>query len=477
MKNRLYIIAVLLAGLFTFSSCADWFDISPKTDVKAEDLFETENGFMSSLAGIYVLMTAESVYGSDMTFGLLDQLVQMYDMIPTGAVSRDGLYDYTQNSSGYRTKGRLEAAWLDTYNIIANCNNLLSWLDKKGEDVIASDSIRSMIRGEALAIRAYAHFDILRGWGPINYSGNPSIRDTKCIPYRIVADKSKQPLLPASKVVDNIIADLDNAKKCLSNEKELQLGTATDGSRRFRFNYHAINALMARVYNYAGNKEQAKFHALAVIDSCGLKLQTGNDQDPILYSETICGVHIHQMDIIFPSYFDAGDKIENKYHLTIDTRRDLFELTGSESQDMRAKSTALIMSEDGQKFVSRKYIKNDFEIVPLIRLPEMYYIACETSEGEESANYINLVRNKRGISSTNNVSCDTYEQRIDALDAEYRKEFYAEGQYFYFLKSHGIIGELPYNKEVYLQEEHFIFPLPDAEREYGWTSDNEEENQ
>ena len=284
-------------------------------------------------------------------------------------------------------------------------------------------------------------------------------------------------MLPASKVVDNIIADLDNAKKCLSNEKELQLGTATDGSRRFRFNYHAINALMARVYNYAGNKEQAKFHALAVIDSCGLKLQTGNDQDPILYSETICGVHIHQMDIILPSYFDAGDKIENKYHLTIDTRRDLFELTGSESQDMRAKSTALIMSEDGQKFVSRKYIKNDFEIVPLIRLPEMYYIACETSEGEESANYINLVRNKRGISSTNNVSCDTYEQRIDALDAEYRKEFYAEGQYFYFLKSHGIIGELPYNKEVSLQEEHFIFPLPDAEREYGWTSDNEEENQ
>ena len=61
MKNRLYIITTILAGAFALTSCADWFDISPKTDVKADDLYETENGFISSLAGIYVLMTDEGV--------------------------------------------------------------------------------------------------------------------------------------------------------------------------------------------------------------------------------------------------------------------------------------------------------------------------------------------------------------------------------------------------------------------------------
>ena len=475
MKNRLYIITTILAGAFALTSCADWFDISPKTDVKADDLYETENGFVSSLAGIYVLMTDEGVYGSNMSFGLLDQLVQMYDLIPDGATTREGLYNYIQSSSGYNTKGKLQTMWLNSYNIIANANNLLKWLDKKGDMVILDDNTRNMLRGEALALRAYLHFDLLRGWGPMNYAGNPDVRTTKCMPYRTVTDESKQPLLPANKIVENIIADLDSAKECLSYEKKIQLAAIGDESkRRFRMNYHAVNALMARVYNYAGESELAKFHAKAVIDSCGLRLQTGNDEDPVLFSETISGVNIYQMLDFFSDYFDNGEKITQKYYLTLETKNLLFETSGSESQDMRAKSTAFLKSDDGQKFVTRKYIKNDNEIIPLIRLPEMYYIMAEASEGEEAAYYINTVRNKRGISSTANVVCNTPEQKRNALSNEYRKEVYAEGQYFYFLKSHGITGTLPYNEKISLQEEQFVFPLPDGEKEYGWVEENDE---
>ena len=54
MKNRLYIISTILAGALTFSSCTDWLDVSPKTNIPAEELFETENGYMSALAGIYI---------------------------------------------------------------------------------------------------------------------------------------------------------------------------------------------------------------------------------------------------------------------------------------------------------------------------------------------------------------------------------------------------------------------------------------
>lgn len=480
MKNRLNIITTILAGVFTLTSCSDWFDISPKTDVKAEDLYDTENGFISSLAGAYILMTDEGVYGSNMSFGLLDQLAQMYDLIPDGATTRDGLYNYAQSSTGYNTKGKMETMWLKSYNIIANANNLLRWLDIKGDLIISNENTRNMLRGEALAIRAYMHFDLLRGWGPANYQSNPEVRETKCIPYRTVTDDSKQPRLAASKIVENIIADLDSAKKFLSYEKKIQLAKYGDeGNRRFRLNYHAVNALMARVYNYAGNKEKAKFHAQAVIDSCGLHLQTGNDEDPVLFSETISGVNVYQMLDFFSDYFDNGDKIDSKYHLTLDRMKLIFETSGTESQDMRAKSTAFLRSDDGKKLVSRKYIKNDHEIIPLIRLPEMYYIIAESSEGDEAASYINYVRNKRGLSSTLNVNCNTEEDKINALSTEYRKEFYAEGQYFYFLKNHGFTGSLPYSQDgdIVLQEEHFIFPLPDAEKEYGWTEEVEEENE
>ena len=38
--NRIIIaLVMLMAGM---SSCQDWFDVSPKADVKAEDMFEAE---------------------------------------------------------------------------------------------------------------------------------------------------------------------------------------------------------------------------------------------------------------------------------------------------------------------------------------------------------------------------------------------------------------------------------------------------
>ena len=89
----------------------------------------------------------------------------------------------------------------------------------------------------------------------------------------------------------------------------------------------------------------------------------------------------------------------------------------------------------------------------------------------------NTVRNKRGISKSKDVVCDTDENRLNALNKEYRKEFYGEGKYFWFLKTHGITGPLTYcPDEVTLVEENFVFPLPDAEAQYGWTEENEDED-
>ena len=129
-----------------------------------------------------------------------------------------------------------------------------------------------------------------------------------------------------------------------------------------------------------------------------------------------------------------------------------------------------------QSAMTLKYVDNDHEVIPLIRLPEMYYIACEASaDSKEAASYINTVRNKLGISKAKDVVCDTDEKRFDALNKEYRKEFYGEGQYFWFLKAHGAIGPLSYcPDEVTLVEENFVFLLPDAEVQYGWTMEGEQ---
>lgn len=478
MKKRLYIIIAAFTGVFTLSSCSDWLDVSPKTNVPAEELFETENGYMSALAGIYISMTNEDTYGKNFSFGLLEQLAQMYDKLPDGTNDRRNVYIYTQSTSGgYNTKSLLETIWQSQYNLIANTNNLLKWLDTNG-DMVLEDSTYNMIRGEALALRAYLHFDLLRGWGPMNYAGNPAAKNTKSIPYRTVADNSKQPRLASEVVVEKIITDLLQAQEHLSYEAALDLSQYDGIDRRYRLNYHAVNAMLARVYNYAGDKDNAAMYARKVIEECGLALEYGNDNDPILSKEVIFGINLYEMKDNLSDYFAVGDKITTKYYLNMSTLNSIFESVGSESEDMRAKGTAFHRNNELQYAISLKYIDNDNEIIPLIRLPEMYYIACEAEEDSETAaDFINIVRNKRGISKAKDVACDTEELRIAALNKEYRKEFYGEGQYFWFLKTHGIIGTLAHCPEVTLAEENFIFPLPDAELEYGWTETEEEINE
>ncbi len=473
MKRIIYIIIVAFASMVSLPSCSEWLDVTPNTDLPAKELFTTENGFNSALAGLYILMTEEDTYGKNLSFGLMEQLAQMYDKLPDGTTDRNSVYIYDRETSGaYNTKGVLANTWRAQYNIIANANNLLKWWNLNGEVVLLDSTTRNMIRGEALALRAFLHFDLLRGWGPMDYAGNAKAGDVKCMPYRTVADHSKQPLLPASEVVERIINDLKTARECLSHEKDLDLG-ADLNKRNMRMNYHAINAMLARVYNYAGEKDSAAMYASMVIDECGLSLESGNDNDPILSKEVIFGINMYELEDNLSEYFAVGEKMNTKYYLNIPTLNQIFETVGSESEDMRAKGTAFYRNNEQQCAISLKYIENKSGIIPLIRLPEMYYIACEASENaDEAAIYVNSVRNKRGISKAKDVSCDTEELCMAALNKEYRKEFYGEGQYFWFLKTHGVTGVLSHCPDVTLHEENFIFPLPDAEVEYGWTQED-----
>ena len=167
MKHNKLHIAVCAVAAALLSSCSDWFDISPKTDVKAEDLFETETGFQSALAGIYIGMTDQSAYGANFTFGQLDKMVQYYDRLPSNENDPAVIFQYDVENETYNSKSVLASMWAKSYNLIANTNNFLSWLDRNGERVIRQEQDRKMMRGEALALRGFLHFDLLRLWGPM----------------------------------------------------------------------------------------------------------------------------------------------------------------------------------------------------------------------------------------------------------------------------------------------------------------------
>src|SRR3712207_1669410 len=127
---------------------------------------------------------------------------------------------------------------------------------------------------------------------------------------RTVADNSKQPRLAAKEVLNRIEKDLLAARDLLAYEKDVKL---KGSDRRYRFNYHAITALLARVYGFMGAQEKAVELAEEVISKSGLELQTTNQNDPILFSECICGLNMYQMEDGLSSRWAIGDKFTTQY--------------------------------------------------------------------------------------------------------------------------------------------------------------------
>lgn len=77
MKKRMN-KAIILSLVLMLTACNNWLDVSPKSDMKADDLFLTEAGFRDGLIGVYALMCREDSYARDLTYGYLDVLAQYY---------------------------------------------------------------------------------------------------------------------------------------------------------------------------------------------------------------------------------------------------------------------------------------------------------------------------------------------------------------------------------------------------------------
>ena len=470
MKKLAYIFACVVA--LTTAACSDWIDVAPKTEVETEDLFTSESGFKNALIGIYGRMTSQGTYGRNMTFGYIERLVQRYDVGGTAYNQSQAalLYDYENDNESRNAQSTI---WREMYRTIANINNLLEYLETNG-DYITTDGYYNLIKGEALGLRAFHYFDLLRLWGPI-YSEDPT---AKAVPYREVVSTDQVAPMPANELAQEILDDLHQADSLLADDP-LNYDYDTEdvflGERQYRMNRMAVEAMLARVYLWIGDKEQAAYYANQVIEHCNLTLVANNEEDVSMKDETIFGLQMDNMEENLASYWTSEQPfaLNSLYVILTDNWTQVFERNGIGTTDIRGSVGRGFLS-DGSRYMCRKYLGDEandpdyyYENIPLIRLSEMYYIYAECVDLAESGQYIDIVRNARGISRVNNYQIHPFtqeRQRTEALQNEYSKEFFAEGQYFYFLKRNNISSfyRCPFQRMIY-----YVLPIPDAEIEYG----------
>ena len=477
-KNMNKLTYILLSSAIVLASCSDWLDVKPKTNVEEEDLFKNEQGFKEALTGAYIEMSRNNLYGQNLTYGYIDFLAQRYSVV----VGWDGIedfslptwYEFEQNSDN--TVRFTNTIWSESYNLIANLNNLLSKIETHG-DAIITKGYRDLMKGEALGLRSFLYFDMLRMWGPI-YKDNPT---SPTIPYRTAFDRSNAKLLPAKDLADSIIVSLKAAEQLLENDgMALTFPIYGETSkaepflrRRYkRMNKYAVKAEPARVYMYIGDKTNAALYANEIVNA---KKENGSKMFALITDNSTD--HLGSTELIFSLSMDSekfGDEMKENFQVSNGSNfyingksriNELFDTSVDGNNDMRVKEGAGFQFSVDAGY-TLKYTQNNFSYaldntMPLIRLPEMYYILAEcTDDLAQSAKYISLVRGSRGV---DDVEFTNRDEQLYNIEKEYRKEFYAEGQLWYFYKRHGYKTFQFCTLEKDLTEANYRFSIPDDE--------------
>jgi hypothetical protein len=98
------------------------------------------------------------------------------------------------------------------------------------------------------------------------------------------------------------------------------------------------------------------------------------------------------------------------------------------------------------------------QVMPMLRLSEMYLIAMETGSVAQANS---LFRDYRIARDVQPFDLSSRREVLQEIEAEYRREFFAEGQMFAFYKRFRKANMLWGTKSI--NEENYIVPLPDTE--------------
>lgn len=467
-----------LIFLLALGSCNSWIDVKPSDRLSEDVLFSDREGFLKALNGIYVEMTDRSLYGRDMSCGVIDIMAQYYKIDQNYyAPYRD--YNYTDEA----LKSTFDNIWQKTYALILNSNVIIDKCDEK--KAVLPGIWFGLVKGESLALRAMLHFDLLRLFGPVYTEVTKS--DT-CIPYKTGTIAEMSPLLSAEKVGELIITDLKAALSLLKETDPIftdGVGNSAnvngDNSlryRQYRLNYYAVKTLLARIYLWCGDRPKALTEVEEILrevrDKELFPFVTKGDAtnvsnpDRVFSSEVLFALYdINRTKEVYDNVFIPTLAVDKLLTLAGNLNTGRVNDYYNDQNDYRRKYWVEYNNNEKKVLYHRKYetVTNDKykNMFPLIRLSEVYLMAAEcTPELTDAVEYLNTVRKSRDCFSVEPLA----EKLMDEVTAEFRREVLGEGQLFFFYKRRGM-QNIPNGKNnsgtMNMNLNNYVVPLPDSE--------------
>lgn len=457
--NKIYRIFALLTLSCLGWSCGDSFlDREPSDSISDTRALSTYSKLVMATNALYAHTQNTSYYGEFMVMAP-DALS---DNLSRGKVDNSGRYLNIGNLSA--TAADISPECLRVPYMIANsASAIIDAIDGNGFDKESSTEAQvKQLQGEALFMRALAHFDACRMFAyPYNFTdaklapGADGKGGHLGVPVVTQMKIDKPARKTVALVYEAIIGDLTRAIGLMTEKKAVYWASA-----------ETAKALLARVYLYKEDYQNAAQMATEVIGSGRYTLTEAADyvgywklaEQP----ETIFELQINLNDPWFYGGFNNPGGIYGSYRDLVASEK-LF--LSHEPGDVRANMMAL----EPAGYVVKKYpgrgVSLEENNPKVIRLAEMYLIRAEanysgnTTIGATPLADLDLLRSKRGLGAIGAVN-------NTAIAAERQKELAFEGHRWFDLgrtKQNNVRPEIPAAPLVTYPDKRYVLPLPQDE--------------
>ncbi|MCL7987969.1 RagB/SusD family nutrient uptake outer membrane protein [Sphingobacterium sp. lm-10] len=436
-------------------------------DIRETDFIGGDNALRTVANNESLLMTAYSVLPNMPIFfngELSDELKQ------GSFYAAQSTHEWLFASDDIRIRDEFTAI-TPYYQSIDRVNRVLSALPNAVAEGQNDEALRAKLRGEALFLRAYTHFELFRFYCK-NYDPNGL-----AMPYSEVSTLENQARIDMGEYFSKISRDLTEAKSLLANSN----------SDVFRTNGIAVSGLQARVALYTRNWNEAVTFSTEYISALPLATKTefGDIWTDANTTEVAWKLHRTTANRIGNYYrglftrpggvltapngvsWIPTDKLWNSFDAANDIRFAQYFI------DEPVLAAAQLPSKIVNKYRGSGYATNNENVahVKVFRTAEMYLIRAEAraelnviNGGNSAQEDLNALRSAR-INNYANVSLASKEEAISVIIQERYKELAFEGHRFWDLKRRNlpvsrIASDAPNPGAATLQAGNFRFVLP-----------------
>ncbi|QJW89288.1 RagB/SusD family nutrient uptake outer membrane protein [Spirosoma taeanense] len=472
MKRKFILVWLLGASL---TSCQkDFLNVIPETALSSATFFTKEADFQQAVNGAYVplrqmfnerawvleeMHSDNTYYARNVLYGAVDPTENVADFaVPTanGVTANDNvLVQYRLN-----------------YQIIARTNQILALIDK----VDFAAASKNNLKGQALFLRAFAYFDLVRLFGKVPLHLTPVTS----------REDAALPLSSTEEIYAQIEKDAKEASTLLLNKAKQEAGRATSG---------AAKTLLANLYLTQKKWAQVETLMKDVVTNDGYKLMPDyndafsftntNKNNPesvfeIQYMEGSAGYNGNQIYRFIPSPITAAEiqpitGTSNAQPTSQESNNiptpDIIAAyePGDKRKDISIGYVTLSQSLRDNKTYPyiKKYARthalhnNTGQNWPVYRYAEVLLFLAEAlnEQGKtgEAATYLNQVRARAGLAAT---TASSQADMREAIFKERRVELAFENKRWFDLTRTGRVKEIigAYGARVKANPQAYYFP-------------------